>query len=222
MKREIILTKDGLKTIYLPEWIESYHSIHGAYQEAMYVFIDKGLNACAEDALSILEIGFGTGLNAILTLMEGQQKQLKIDYTSIEAYPISSEEMKALDYCSYPEISEFREYYLKMQECNWEQSVPITSLFSLLKIQDKLATFKIEKESFDLIYFDAFGPRVQPEMWTLEVFQKMHQLLKKGGILVTYCAKGQVRRDMQAIGFQVERLPGPPRKREMLRATKTK
>ena len=221
MKREIITTADGSTTIQLPEWNEQYHSKHGAIIEAKHVFIESGLNHWVgqhpNTPISILEIGFGTGLNAFLNLIEASNKNLTVTYTGIEAYPIQSSEIKQLNYAEMLKAS--KEDFMRLHEVEWERSSKIHSNFKLIKrkmffseIDDKLTQ--------DLIYFDAFGPRVQPELWTEEVFKKMFLVLKPKGILVTYSAKGSVRRAMQTVGFTVERLSGPPGKREMLRGTK--
>jgi tRNA U34 5-methylaminomethyl-2-thiouridine-forming methyltransferase MnmC len=221
LKREIITTADGSTTIQLPEWNEQYHSKNGAILEAKHVFIESGLNHWVgqhpNKPISILEIGFGTGLNAFLNLIEASNKNLTISYTGIEAYPIQSSEIKQLNYASMLKFSE--EDFLRLHEVEWEHPSIITSNFKLIK--RKIFFSEIEDEvTHDLIYFDAFGARVQPELWTEEVFKKMFLALKPKGVLVTYSAKGSVRRAMQTVGFIVERLPGPPGKREMLRGTK--
>ena len=222
MKREFLKTGDGSTTIHLPDWDEQYHSKHGAIAEANHVFIATGLhhylklNPCTE--ISILEIGFGTGLNALLTLLEAEILKVKINYTGVEAYPISSDEVKGLNYAEQLNVPDA--IFQQLHDVSWEELVAINSNFSLKKNQlffDKIS----EKDVFQLIYFDAFGARVQPELWTEEIFQIMFEALKTNGVLVTYAAKGSVRRAMQAVGFVVERLPGPPGKREMLRATKS-
>ena len=223
MKREIIKTADGSTTIHLPEWNEHYHSKHGAVQEAQHVFIKTGLHHYLEKyapkEISILEIGFGTGLNALLTAVEAERMSVKINYTGIEAYPVSAEEIAALDYSAVLPDENVSEVFKKVHTLPWEEKAAISPFFKLQK-QKKFFSEISENEAFDLIYFDAFGPRVQPDLWSEEVFRNMFRTLKPPGILVTYSAKGDVRRAMQAAGFGVERLPGPPGKREMLRATK--
>jgi len=221
MKREIIITEDGSTTIHLPEWDEQYHSKHGAIQEAYHVFIEMGffhfLKKNQPKPLHILEIGFGTGLNAIITLIEAEKLNIEVDYTGVEAYPIASDEIKKLNYSKQLNISD--ELFNHLHQCNWETSEEITSDFKLQK-QKKFFSEIEDQDNFHIIYFDAFGARVQPELWTVEIFQKMYNALKEEGVLVTYSAKGSVRRAMQEVGFIVERLPGPPGKREMLRGTK--
>ena len=239
MKRKIVITADGSSTIHLPDWDEQYHSKHGAIQEANHVFIKHGLHyfchlegsrsaneesKCVTSSaveksqnISILEIGFGTGLNAIITLLEAEKLNVHINYTGVEAYPVSSEEIAQLNYSDALQAD--NNLFDKLHETTWETSHQITDKFTLTK-QEKLFKDISETNTFNLIYFDAFGARVQPELWTETIFHKMYSALKINGILVTYSAKGSVRRAMQAVGFTVERLPGPPGKREMLRATK--
>ena len=219
MKRQIIITADGSTTIHIPEWNEQYHSKHGAIQEAYHVFIKNGLSLFKNQEISVLEIGFGTGLNCFITFLELQTYNLKVDYTGVEAYPISDKEVEALNYISELNAEEKISVFKKMHETYWDEEHKISDNFCLKK-QQKLFKDIDAKNAFDLIYFDAFGARVQPELWTEEVFKKMYIALKKEGVLVTYSAKGSVRRAMQTVGFVVERLEGPPGKREMLRAIK--
>ena len=223
MKRKIIKTADGSATIYLPEWNEHYHSKHGAVQEAVHVFINTGfqhyLEANAPKELAILEIGFGTGLNALLTYFKAEETGIKVNYTGVEAYPVSAEELSALAYAEAVKKENASEVFTKLHEVDWEKRNEISPFFSLQKEQKFFRDISAEEE-YDLIYFDAFGPRVQPDLWSEEVFRRMYSALKDKGVLVTYSAKGDVRRAMQAAGFEVERLPGPPGKREMLRASR--
>ena len=221
MKREFLTTDDGSITIHIPEWNEQYHSKHGAVVEAKHVFIQHGLQFWLEnnplEMVSILEIGFGTGLNAFLTLIELSDKSIKVEYTGVEAYPVVESEIEGLN---YPEIVEASESdFLKLHESSWEVSSKISSNFSLLKRKQFFSEIK-DIATYSIIYFDAFGARVQPELWTEAIFKNMFDALKPKGVLVTYSAKGSVRRAMQAVGFTVERLPGPPGKREMLRGVK--
>lgn len=208
-------------TIRLPEWDEQYHSKHGAIAEAKHVFIAMGmqhvLSSKPHETLNILEIGFGTGLNAFLTLLEGRSLQQHVCYTGVEAFPVIASEIEKLNYPELLNVSD--NDFNKLHEVDWDKKVNITSFFQLQKQKKDFNEIEVTVE-YDLIYFDAFGPRVQPELWTEAIFQKMFNALKTPGVLVTYSAKGDVRRAMQAIGFEVERLPGPPGKREMLRGTK--
>ncbi len=235
MKREIIKTADGSTTIHLPDWNEQYHSKHGAIQEAYHVFIKHGLHYFYKqkstlDVTSsvvekshkntcILEIGFGTGLNAFITLLEAQKLKLGINYKGVEAYPVSEEEIKALNYIDALKAQKNETDFQKLHNVSWEEKHQINNNFILTKQKHFFSEIK-DSEVHHIIYFDAFGARVQPELWTEAIFKIMFRALKPNGILVTYSAKGSVRRAMQAVGFTVERLPGPPGKREMLRATK--
>ncbi|MEP3211344.1 MAG: tRNA (5-methylaminomethyl-2-thiouridine)(34)-methyltransferase MnmD [Maribacter sp.] len=219
MERKIITTLDGSKTIHIADWDEQYHSKHGAIQEAYHVFIKSGLSLFSNSSLSILEIGFGTGLNCLITLLEAQKLNLNIRYTGVEAYPVTSEELEQLDYISELKAEKLVKEFQQMHQSSWEKEVVISDSFRLHKKQEDFKDFD-DANAYNLIYFDAFGARVQPELWTEAIFLKMYAALQNQGVLVTYSAKGSVRRAMQAVGFVVERLPGPPGKREMLRATK--
>jgi tRNA U34 5-methylaminomethyl-2-thiouridine-forming methyltransferase MnmC len=219
MKRLVVQTADGSTSIHLPEWNESYHSKHGAIQEAQHVFIKNGLNLFRNQALSILEIGFGTGLNAFITLLEAPKRQLTIQYTGVEAYPVNAEEWQHMNYVAELQSDEQAPLFDQMHNSAWEQEIIITPTFSLCKRQQRIQDVA-DQNQYDLIYFDAFGYRVQPELWSDEIFRNMYAALKPNGVLVTYAATGAVRRSMLAAGFSVEKLAGPPGKREMLRATK--
>lgn len=221
MKREIIRTEDGSTTIHLPEWNENYHSKHGAIQEAKHVFIQNGLDCFKNRPVAILEIGFGTGLNAFITYLEAEQKQQSIDYVGVEAYPIAAEEVSGMNYAAELEAGNLAGVFEIMHQLPWEHKNEISAVFSLTK--RKLFFHEIEDvAAFDLIYFDAFGYRVQPELWSAEIFKKMHAALNPDGILVTYAARGIIKRNMMEAGFSVEKRAGPPGKREMFRAFKTR
>lgn len=215
----LVLTADGSHTLKLQDADEHYHSTHGALQESQHVFVQNGASRFEEkDRLRILEVGFGTGANALLTALWAAKFNVLVKYLGLEKFPLDAETVKGLN---YPEKlgGNAEQVFQAMHACNWGQSHRITPDLELEKLAASVNDLKAEAQ-FDLIYFDAFGPRTQPEMWTLEVFEKMFRALLSGGVLVTYCAKGQVRRDLQTAGFEVERLSGPPGKREMLRATK--
>jgi tRNA U34 5-methylaminomethyl-2-thiouridine-forming methyltransferase MnmC len=219
VEREIIKTLDGSTTIHLKEWDECYHSKHGAIQEAKHVFIKNGLSLFENNPVSILEIGFGTGLNAFITFLESNQKQQKIDYVGVEAYPVDAKEVLEMNYVTELDALEFDNIFEKMHKCEWNEKTEISTDFSLTKRKqffDEINDFEI----FDLIYFDAFGYRVQPELWSTEIFRKMYNSLKPNGVLVTYAARGVVKRSMIEVGFTVEKLAGAPGKREMFRAFK--
>jgi tRNA U34 5-methylaminomethyl-2-thiouridine-forming methyltransferase MnmC len=221
MERKIIQTADGSNTIHLPEWNENYHSHHGAVQEALHVFIAAGLTplALSQKNISILEIGFGTGLNAILTYREAKENQLTINYHGIEAFPVSKHELTLLKYEDLTEVAPHSSVYQALHDAPIGKAYSIDTQFQITKHCAQIERFDYPTAHFDLVYFDAFGPRVQPELWTVAIFKSMFQTLKDGGVLVTYCSKGDVRRAMIEAGFTVEKIPGPPGKREMLRAT---
>jgi tRNA U34 5-methylaminomethyl-2-thiouridine-forming methyltransferase MnmC len=223
LERKIVRTADGSTTIFITDWDEHYHSKHGALQEAFHVFIKHGLEEVRQlktgEVIHIMEVGFGTGLNAFITLMEAEKLGLQINYMGIEPYPVSQKELEALNYTERFPQEGAKLYFELLHKSEWEKEVEITDFFNLHKKQQFFHEITFEN-SFDLIYFDAFGARVQPELWTEDIFAIMFRSMKKGGVLVTYSAKGSVRRAMLAVGFHVERLPGPPGKREMLRARK--
>ena len=219
MQRKIIKTADGSTTIQIEEWDEQYHSVHGAIQEANHVFIKQGLlfSCVQKTEIAILEIGFGTGLNALISLIEAERLNLNIDYVGVEAFPVAADELNQLNYVQ--ELHTDADLFSRLHHTSWEVKHEISSYFNLTKQQKQFKEIQ-QKNQFDLIYFDAFGARVQPELWTEAIFKIMFEALKDQGVLVTYSAKGSVRRAMQTVGFMVERLEGPPGKREMLRAIK--
>ncbi len=222
MKRSIITTADGSKTIQIEDWNEQYHSIHGALQEAKHVYIENGLHEFLQRQpnqkhINILEIGFGTGLNAMLSATDELALQKSILYHGIEAYPVLSDELQALNYSSLLALKS--EIFDQLHSALWNKESQITKHFILKKRQEFIADIK-DINTFDIVYFDAFGPRVQPDLWTPSIFKMMYTAMRFGAVLVTYSAKGSVRRAMQEVGFEVERLAGPPGKREMLRASK--
>jgi len=219
LKRKIITTADGSTTIQIEEWNEQYHSKHGAIEEAYHVFLKNGLFALENAKVSILEMGLGTGLNALITYWEAQKKGLTIDYVGVEAFPVVSEELAQLNYVSALNNKALDRVFDDIHNVEWGKTIPLSPFFTLNKQQKQFDQIT-DADVFNLIYFDAFGPRVQPELWTTTLFERMYRALKVKGILVTYSAKGSVRRNLQKVGFTVERLPGPPGKREMLRAIK--
>jgi tRNA U34 5-methylaminomethyl-2-thiouridine-forming methyltransferase MnmC len=219
VKREIITTADGSTSIHLIDWDETYHSKHGAIQEAYHVFIKNGLDQFQNKELSILEIGFGTGLNAFITLLEAEKSNQTIDYVGIEAYPVAENEVLKMNYVSELNAETKQNYFDAIHQCSWENKIEITQNFNLTKRKQFFEEINDENQ-YDLIYFDAFGYRVQPELWSTEIFQKMYNALKINGVLVTYAARGVIKRSMIEVGFTVEKLPGAPGKREMFRARK--
>lgn len=216
MKREIKITKDGSKTLFVPELNEHYHSVNGAIQESNHVFIEAGLNFIEKKEINILEIGFGTGLNSFLTYLWANQNQLKVKYTSIELYPIDKGLIADLNYYTNDEE---KDVFLKIHEVAWEEFQKISDDFELCKLKGDIVEYNF-KLGYDLIYFDAFAPEKQPKLWTNDIFKKMHYSLNKGGVLTTYCSKGIVKQAIRDAGFELKRLPGPPGKRHMLRAIK--
>lgn len=219
--REIVPTRDGSHTVSIPARKVTYHSVHGAVRESMHVFIDAGLRRLLKPepglSLQIFEMGFGTGLNAFLTALEAEKTQTKIVYTAVEALPLTRQETQVLN---YPATLGHADLFHRMHDCPWNEAVSFTSFFTLQKHEADLFHFR-PRTQFNLIYFDAFAPSAQPELWTTDVFEKLFFMLQPGGSLVTYCSKSTVRRAMEAAGFNVKRVPRPPGKREMLRAEKT-
>lgn len=219
LKRELQETADGSHTLFIPAMDEHYHSVNGAMQESMHIFIDAGLHAVGKDRLRIFEVGFGTGLNAFLTLKEVETGCPRhIDYHSVERYPLDLNLVRSLNYgaLAWPER---KELFLALHTADWNVPVSISDRFTLHKIEGDSHTCALPDE-IDLIYFDAFAPEKQPEMWSREIYDRLYAHTAPGGILVTYCAKGDVRRGMQGAGFQMSRLPGPPGKRHMLLGVK--
>lgn len=219
MKREIIITEDGSHTISVPELKVSYHSIHGAVQESKHVFIEAGLhfiiNNSINQPINIFEMGLGTGLNVFLTAIEAEKFHRKIYYVAVEQFPVSLEEAMQLN---YPETLGRKNVFQKIHECNWNEDVNISEYFTLRKENISLINYSTN-QPFNLIYYDAFAPAAQPELWTKDIFEKLFTMLQPNGVIVTYCSKGDVRRAMIASGFKVQKLKGPPGKREMLRGT---
>lgn len=221
MALRIIRTEDGSTSLYDDNLKESYHSKFGAINESMHVFIDAGLNRISKlDTINILEIGLGTGLNALLTCLFCEEQSIQINYCAIEPYPIEKKIYNQLNFGKCLKNKNTRKYFNIIHEATWGQENNIHGNFKITKFKEKLSEFETPINYYNLIYFDAFSPDIQPELWTLNNFIKIYESLKQDGILVTYCAKGQVRRDLETAGFLTERLPGPAGKREILRATK--
>ncbi|MBE7440991.1 MAG: tRNA (5-methylaminomethyl-2-thiouridine)(34)-methyltransferase MnmD [Flavobacteriales bacterium] len=218
---EFKITGDNSHTLLVKELNETYHSTKGAINEALHVFMQRGLNDyivktnCKK--LKVFEVGFGTGLNAHLAHLFAKQHQLKIDYISIEAHPLDLSIIQQLNYSEL--IPSEQSLFLKLHEVEWNKVVEIDEYFTLTKLHQELKDVVLEN-SIDVIFFDAFAPNIQPELWTKEVFESMFKALKPEGVLVTYCAKGVVKRTIKEVGFNLETLAGPPGKREMIRAVK--
>lgn len=223
MNRKIIVTQDNSKTLLISELNETYHSTNGAFNEAIHVFIEAGIKYFVQKKeLKIFEMGFGTALNALLTLNFAIENKIEIDYTSIEKYPLSLELVRELNYPLLIKNEQAPNLFDALHTVPWMISHQIHPLFQLKKIEHDLNTPLPILKDFDIIFYDAFGPRVQPNLWTVDSLQKMYDLLIPGGILVTYCAQGQFKRNLKELGFIVENLPGPKGKREMTRAIKPK
>ena len=222
-KLETIITGDGSTSFIHPELDETYHSRHGAIQEAVHVFIKTGLETTISknslNTVSVFEMGLGTGLNCLLTALWSIENAVAIDYTGIENTVLSEEQIESCNYVAAINVQKAADLFKKIHTSKWNSASELTPNFVLNKIESNIEQFNSLKK-FDVIYFDAFGPRVQPFLWESPILYKMHEMLRTGGYFVTYCAKGSVRRSLIEIGFEVERLPGPPGKREMLRARK--
>ncbi len=218
---KIITTADGSHSLFNEELNETYHSVHGAIQESVHVFIKSGLQYVLERSsplpISIFEVGFGTGLNALLTLQYLQGHPKAVNYTAIEHSPLGEEIWSRLNYASLLNLgAEYKDLHYSA----WGRPHALTANFNLLKLNNTLQQVVLSKESLDLVYYDAFAPSKQPELWSFDVLRKIFEALKPGGVLVTYCAKGQLKRDLNGLGLVVETLAGPPGKKEMVRAVK--
>ena len=216
---QIEQTADGSYTLFVPELNEHYHSVKGALTESQHIFINMGLKHCSVLEPHILEIGFGTGLNAFLTLLEAEKSHRNVHFTTIERYPLDIDTIRSMNYPAQI-APDYTTAYEALHTAIWNKDAHITDYFTLHKIEADFTHYQFST-GYDVIYFDAFAPEKQPEMWSQELFNQLYSVLNKGGILTTYCAKGVIRRMLLAAGFIVERLPGPPGgKREILRATK--
>lgn len=220
MKYQLILTEDGSHTIFVEELNEHYHSVHGALQESRHVFINAGLKACHRQQFNILEIGFGTGLNALLTFFEAEAGKLQIHYTACEPFPLTERIWKQLNYPTQLNAEGAETVLNRLHAAEFGSEVHMNENFTFQKIAQIIENANLPADHFHLVYFDAFAPAVQPELWTYPIFKKLFDATAIDGVLVTYSAMGEVRRSMMKAGFVVERLPGPPGKREMLRAVK--
>lgn len=217
---KIILTDDSSNTLYSETFKEHYHSTNGAINESMHVFIQSGLHYLTLKSVNILEVGFGTGLNAFLTFVNAQELNIDVNYTTIEQYPVDIEIINKLNYTNL--ISEEnQEVFQLIHACPWNEEIQIGSSFKITKELIDLKKYEFPRNYFNLIYFDAFSPETQPELWTQSVFTELYLSLKKRGILTTYSSKGIVKNNLREAGFSVKRLKGPIGKRHILRATKS-
>ncbi len=226
MKREIQVTADGSPTISIPEKNITYHSIYGAMQESRHVFTETGLqyvlsrfSLVEKECIRVFEMGLGTGLNALLSYNEMMNRKQAMYYEAVELYPLSLEEVLPLHYIHKLRAEKPADVFSLLHQSQWNEDVILSPFFTLHKSKMSLLDVHVSK-LFHLIYFDAFAPDIQPELWTPAVFEKMYNILYENGVLVTYCSKGTTRRAMQAAGFMVEKLPGPPGKREIVRVVK--
>ncbi len=220
VQRAITSTADGSHTVSIPGLNVMYHSKYGAIQESVHVFMQAGLHyllnrSSVPRTLKVLEVGLGTGLNAFLMAIESQKLEFPVSYTTLEPFPLTAAEAAALN---YPELLGHPDLFRSIHESTWNEPVSISEYFTLEKYVTPLQLFT-SSTTYQLVFFHAFAPLAQPEMWTVDMFRKVYGLMEKGGVLVTYCSKGDVKRAMKAAGFTIEKLPGPIGKREMVRAT---
>jgi tRNA U34 5-methylaminomethyl-2-thiouridine-forming methyltransferase MnmC len=215
---QLVITADGSHTIYVPELNEHYHSIHGAIQESELIFIKYGFEFCKADPVNIFEVGLGTGLNVLLTALRSQFGSRVVNYTTIEKFPLTEQVINTLNYYKFTGMGA-KDLFKKIHSCPWNANVKISKNFNFKKIKGDMVDYVIEGK-YDLIYFDAFGPDKQPELWTGDIFSKLSSASNRNSIIVTYSAKGEVKRNLKACNFNVSLLPGPPGKREIIRAIK--
>jgi tRNA U34 5-methylaminomethyl-2-thiouridine-forming methyltransferase MnmC len=221
-ERKLVITEDGSHTLFVPSLHEHYHSVHGAIRESRVVFIEAGLHHCMmkTSTIKILEVGFGTGLNALLTWLEAEKLGLSVQYTGIEAYPLSISDASKLNYTSFLVNPNASMRYKAIHDSPWNTAEQLSDCIRLEKLDQKLQEVDLPDLHFNLVYFDAFSPESQPELWTEEIFRKISASMLPEGFLVTYSCKGNVKRALKSCGFAIEKLPGPPGKREILRAQK--
>jgi len=223
MKRKIVLTADGSSSIFSEEVNQHYHSHFGALQESMHIFIEAGLCSATLSPLqtiSILEIGFGTGLNALLTYFKSENICKTVYYETLELHPISQQEAEQLNYPAILPYLSAKEIFTRLHRAAWNTKEVVSEHFTLQKRLISATEANYAPDAFDLVYFDAFSPEAQPALWTKEVFEPIYNSMKKDAVLLTYCTKGSVKNTLKTLGFQIEKLPGPAGKREILRAKK--
>lgn len=220
LNRKIIITSDGSSSIFVEELQETYHSVFGAIQEANHVYLKEGFSQMSKSEFTILEMGFGTGLNAFLTALETQKQHKAVRYHAVEGFPITQDEVAVLNYPQQVDDMQAVACFKQLHQNDWEVELQINDGFRLKKIKALFEDVQLESGFYDLIYFDAFGYPYQPELWSEQIFKKMYDALTPQGILVTYACRGPIKVAMRNVGFRVERLAGPPGKRQMLRAHK--
>lgn len=218
MDKKVIATEDGSSTIFDPSVNDHYHSRHGAVQESVHVYIKPGLRTIQKNLINVFELGFGTGLNGLLTAIEAEELDIKVRYTGVEKYPLGPAFIESLN---YPDFigSEYSELFSKIHDCQWDNFVPISDNFEILKVKADIRDY-LPSGLFDLVYFDAFGPDKQAELWTSEIISKICSACNPGALFLTYSAKGELKRQLKNAGFKVDHIPGPPGKREITRAIK--
>ncbi|WP_338791560.1 tRNA (5-methylaminomethyl-2-thiouridine)(34)-methyltransferase MnmD [Bernardetia sp. MNP-M8] len=219
----LLESKDGSHTLLRHDISETYHSHNGAIQESLWVFIDKGLNYLKQqnyDTIKILEVGFGTGLNAILAYEFAQQNKIKVEYITLEPFPIPLEIAQKLNYIDFLQ-EDTKAIFSNLHQVNWEEMYQLSPYFSIQKVESTLENYQMDENYFDCTFYDAFAPSKQAEVWQLSNLQKVFDFTRKNGILVTYCAQGQFKRDLKTASWKVEKLDGAPPKREMVRAIKS-
>ena len=217
----LFITGDGSHSIHSSTFGVPYHSIHGAIQETQHVFIDAGLKHKLKELkenVTILEIGLGTGLNAFMTYLFAERHKIHLNYTALEAYPISLEQAYALNYADLLAANE-KATFIQLHKSSWDQELKITDHFEIHKIKTLFQNYDFPQK-FDLIYMDAFAPNAQAEFWEEPFLSKLYNCLLPAGVVCSYYAKGSFKRTLKAVGFKIEALPGPPSKREMTRAIK--
>lgn len=221
---QLLKTSDGSHTIRHLELNETYHSIHGAVQESKHVFIQNGLHFYIEkhkpSCLKILEVGFGTGLNAFLTMIDEKSHGISIMYDAVEAFPLPGEMAIELNYPDFVETSNAASIFSALHKAAWNETSSMSTDFTLRKMHNSVQATMLEKSTYDIVYFDAFAPKTQPDMWSASVLSNVIWAIKTGGVLVTYCASGQFKRDLKSLQVEIEVLPGPPGKKEMVRASR--
>ena len=222
MELQIVTTRDGSNSVFSKELNEHYHSVHGAFQESTHIYIGAGLHTAAAlfNDLTILEVGFGTGLNALLTLADPAVEDRKVNYVALEPFPLPLEMAGSLNYCSSYGYASYNNQFLCMHTNQAGIPVHLSENFIFTRIEEKIEEVQFAGSMFNIVYFDAFSPQVQPKLWTTEIFFKIFTFMQPGGILVTYSCKGSVKRALKTAGFRVENLPGPQGKREITRAVK--
>ena len=223
MKRKIVITQDGSSSVYDEQLGQHFHSHFGALQESKHIFIETGWRVASvqnKNEIAVLEIGMGTGLNLLLTYLESIKEEKCVFYETVEKYPLTLKEVMQLNYLSFLDVFGVTEFFSRVHSCDWDIIQELTPSFTLLKHHCSALDMIFPVQSFHLVYFDAFSPDVQPELWSYKMFEMISESLKPNGVLVTYCIKGEVKRILKSLGFQIKKLSGPPGKREILQALK--